>query len=120
MNRGGQLLCAIAALLVLATWLAAPVRAAVDPTRPQAAGSVLVPLRPAPVAGFNLSAVLHGSDRSIAIVNGQPRAAGERIGRYRIDSIEQHCVRYSHGAKRERVCLRQAASVLKPASGRTQ
>ena len=120
MKAGAGLPCAITALLLLGMVLSSPSLAAVDPTRPQAAGTILVPMRPAPLGGFRLSAVMHGSTRSIVIVNGQPRAVGERIGRYRIDSIEQHCVRYSHGLKRERACLKQASSVLKPVSGSTE
>jgi hypothetical protein len=120
MSHGARLALATAGLLLFCTAPHSPAYAAVDPTRPQAAGTVLVPLRPAPVGGFRLSAVLHGSARSIAIVNGQPRVVGERMGRYRIESIEQHCVHYSHGLKRERVCLKQAPSVLKPVSGRTE
>lgn len=120
MKRWVARTCAIAVLLMCGTWPVSHASAAVDPTRPQAAGTVLVPMRPAVVGGFRLSAVLHGSARSIAIVNGQPRAEGDRVGRYRIDSIEQTCVRYSNGAKRETVCLKQAPSVLKPVSGRNE
>ena len=120
MKRWVTRTCAIAALLASGAWPMSHTWAAVDPTRPQAAGTVLVPMRPAVVGGFRLSAVLHGSARSIAIVNGQPRAEGDRVGRYRIDGIEQTCVRYSHGAKRERTCLKQAPSVLKPVSGRIE
>lgn len=95
-------------------------QAAVDPTRPQPAGAALIPLRPAPTGGFQLSAVLHGSSQPIAIVNGMPRRIGERFGRYRIEAIDQHCVSYLNGSKRQRACLRQAASVLKPVAGRIE
>ncbi len=119
MSRVG-LCCAIVSLgLVVLTSLPAA-QAAVDPTRPQPAGAALIPLRPAAIGGFHLSAVLHGSAQPIAIVNGAPRRIGDRFGRYRIEAIDANCVSYLNGVKRQRACLRQAASVLKPVARRIE
>jgi hypothetical protein len=82
-------------LLVL---LAAPALAAdlKDPTRRPPPVIVAPPGTPAAVAAPpRVSAIFISGSRQVAIFNDQPVRAGDSVGRFRIDEVTAHGVRYS-------------------------
>lgn len=65
-------------LVLLILVLATPAAAGVDPTRPPVATPSAS--KPAPARkALSLSAILWASDRHLAVINGMPRAVGERF-----------------------------------------
>lgn len=67
----------------------------VDPTLPYSGRSVPRTASVRAVTALQLEAILHGSQRRLAIINGQLLREGDRIGNSLIESITPTGVRYS-------------------------
>lgn len=81
----------------------------VDPTQPYNARSTSRTERPRAAATLQLEAILHGSQRRLAIINGQLVHEGDRIANNLIEAITPTSVRYSRQGQQHTLSLSSAS-----------
>ena len=81
----------------------------VDPTQPYNARSPSRVDGPRAVATLQLEVILHGSQRRLAIINGQLVHEGDRIANNLIEAITPTSVRYSCQGKQHTLSLSSAS-----------
>ncbi len=81
----------------------------VDPTQPYNARSASRVDGPHAAATLQLEAILHGSQRRLAIINGQLVHEGDRIANNLIESITPTSVRYSCQGQQHTLSLTSAS-----------
>jgi hypothetical protein len=80
-----------------------------DPTQPYGQpGAPQLTHTPAAPAPLRLEAILHSSERRLAIVNGQLVHEGDRIANYLIEAITPTTVRYSTQGQQHTLSLTAA------------